>query len=56
MMTLLARDGRWSKALAQYEDCRQLLERELGVEPSARTQALQAAILAGEVEEAGGDL
>jgi predicted ATPase/DNA-binding SARP family transcriptional activator len=40
LMTLLARSGQQSAALAQYETCRQILAEELGVEPLPETQAL----------------
>ncbi len=40
LMTLLARSGQHSAALAQYETCRQILAEELGVEPLPETQAL----------------
>jgi len=40
LMTLLARSGQHSAALAQYETCRRVLAEELGVEPLAETQAL----------------
>jgi DNA-binding SARP family transcriptional activator/predicted ATPase len=40
MMLLLARGGRREAALAQYETCRQVLAKELGVEPMAETTAL----------------
>src|SRR5262245_38172500 len=40
MMTLLAKSGQRSAALAQYENCRRILAEELGVEPDAATQAL----------------
>jgi predicted ATPase/DNA-binding SARP family transcriptional activator len=40
LMTLLARSGQPSAALAQYEACRQILAEELGVEPLPETQAL----------------
>jgi len=40
LMLALARSGRRSAALAQYETCRRLLEQELGVEPAAETTAL----------------
>ena len=39
-MTLLARSGQRSAALAQYELCRQVLAQELGVEPMPETTAL----------------
>jgi predicted ATPase/DNA-binding SARP family transcriptional activator len=40
LMTLLARSGQHSAALAQYETCRRVLAEELGVEPMPETQAL----------------
>ena len=40
LMLLLARQGHYSAALAQYEQCRQILADELGVEPVAETTAL----------------
>jgi predicted ATPase/DNA-binding SARP family transcriptional activator len=40
LMTLLARSGKQSAALAQYETCRRILAEELGVEPMPETQAL----------------
>ncbi len=40
LMILLAKSGQRSAALAQYDACRRLLAEELGVEPSAETQAL----------------
>jgi len=40
LMTLLARSGQQTAALAQYETCRQILAEELGVEPLPETQAL----------------
>jgi len=40
LMTLLARIGQPSAALAQFETCRQILAEELGVEPLPETQAL----------------
>jgi predicted ATPase/DNA-binding SARP family transcriptional activator len=40
LMTLLARSGQQSAALAQYETCRRILAEELGVEPMPETQAL----------------
>ncbi len=40
LMTLLARSGQRSTALAQYETCRRILAEELGVEPLPETQAL----------------
>jgi predicted ATPase/DNA-binding SARP family transcriptional activator len=55
LMRLLALSGRRSEALAQYGRCRQLLEDELGVEPSPETQALHQAILTGELTPAPED-
>ena len=40
MMSLLARSGQRSAALAQYETCRRILATELGVEPMPETTAL----------------
>ncbi|RLC75358.1 MAG: SARP family transcriptional regulator, partial [Chloroflexi bacterium] len=45
-MLLLARSGQHSAALAQYEICCRILAKELGVEPSAETQALYRRIKA----------
>lgn len=46
LMTILARSGRRSEALVEFERCRQLLWDELGVEPAAETMALVADIRA----------
>ena len=46
LMLLDARLGRWSAALAQYEACRRVLEKELGVQPSLQTSALYERIRA----------
>ncbi len=40
MMTLLARSGQRSAALAHYARCKQVLAQELGAEPAAETKAL----------------
>ncbi len=40
LMRLKARTGQRSAAMAQYEVCRQVLEKELGVEPAVETTAL----------------
>jgi predicted ATPase/DNA-binding SARP family transcriptional activator len=40
LMLLQARTGQFSAALAQYETCKRILEKELGVEPSLETTAL----------------
>lgn len=45
LMRLYALSGRRSRALAQYEECRNLLFAELGVEPLAETTALYQTIL-----------
>ncbi len=45
-MRLLTRCGQWTAALAQYETCRQILDEELGVEPSERTRTLYERIRA----------
>ena len=50
LMELLARTGQRSAALAQYELCRRLLDEELGVPPSTKTDALRAQIAAGALE------
>lgn len=48
LMRMLALSGRTSEALLQYENCRQVLQKELGVEPSEETQALYESLLKGE--------
>lgn len=47
LMRVLARRGQPDAALAQYETCRRLLVRELGVEPSPETRALYERIKSG---------
>lgn len=47
LMRLLARDGRLSAALEQYELCRRDLAEELGVEPQPETTALYERLRAG---------
>ena len=44
----LAQRGERSAALAQYESCRDLLERELGVTPAQETEALAARVRAAD--------
>ncbi len=44
LIRLFAQDGQRSKALAQYETCRQILLEELNVAPSPATESLIAAI------------
>ena len=39
-MRLLAMEGKWSAAMAQYAACRRYLQEQLGLEPSAETIAL----------------
>ncbi|MCA9935550.1 MAG: AAA family ATPase, partial [Anaerolineales bacterium] len=45
MMAALARQGRRSEALTQYETCRRLLDEELGVAPTAETVTLYTQIV-----------
>ncbi len=45
LMSLYSLSGRRGRALSQYEDLRNLLERELGVEPEEETHALYRSIL-----------
>ncbi len=46
LMLLHARQGRWSAALTQYDTCRKMLEKELGVQPALETSALYERIRA----------
>jgi predicted ATPase len=48
LMRLLDHSGRSSEALIQYENCRQILSKELGVDPSEETQELFSCLLKGE--------
>ena len=50
MMRLLAWDGQIQGAIAQYEQCRQLLADELDLEPSTETIALLQQIQSGTIE------
>lgn len=50
-MLALAKGGRRSEALAQYETCRRRLWEELGVEPSAETRQLYERIRDGAVAQ-----
>jgi TolB-like protein/DNA-binding SARP family transcriptional activator len=52
LMELLARTGRRSDALRQYQSCVDALERELGAEPSSETKSAYAKILGTESTEA----
>ena len=47
LMHLHAEAGSRDKALREYERCREVLERELGVEPSEETERLRRVILEG---------
>lgn len=49
LMRLLASHGRRADAIAQYRTCRQILQDELGVEPTQETEAVLAQIRAGQV-------
>jgi len=40
LMLLQARTGQWTAALSQYETCKKILGKELGVQPSLETTAL----------------
>lgn len=54
MMRLQARQGQRNAALAQYEQCREILAAEMGVHPTAKTQRTAARIrIAGERVFAG---
>ena len=46
IMQLHARRGHFAAALKQYEQCRRLLQRELGVAPEAETEQLKQQLLA----------
>lgn len=45
---LLALDGQRIAAISQYENCKEILHTELGVEPSKETQELYEQIISGE--------
>ena len=49
LMRLLARGGQRGAALAQFEACRHLLQKELGVDPAPETTALYEQIRAGQI-------
>ena len=55
VMRLLARCGRRSEALAQYEACRRVLAQELGVEPGAETTRLYEQIRDGVLASGGAE-
>ena len=48
LMLLLAASGQRAAALTQYELCRQVLAKELGVEPSAETRDIHDLLVKGE--------
>ncbi len=50
LMRAYARLGKREAALAQYQQCREVLQAELGVEPVAETTALASAIEEGRVQ------
>jgi DNA-binding SARP family transcriptional activator len=50
LMRVYARLGRRHQALRQYQLCREVLDRELGIDPSDETEALQHSILEGSDE------
>lgn len=52
-MSALARAGQHSAALAQYQTCRRILEKEFGVAPSAETTALYEQIRDAETRPSG---
>lgn len=49
LMSLLAQDGQLGAALAQYEACKKVLEKELGAVPDAQTTELFEKIKAGKL-------
>lgn len=51
MMRLYLADGQRTRALQQYEMCKHVLSRELGVAPMAETQALHSTILSGAIAQ-----
>lgn len=56
LMQALALNGQREASLAQYENCRQILEKELGVEPTSLTQQLAADIRAEKVQSSPSQL
>ncbi len=53
LMALYERSGRRSSAISQFRQCRDVLQRELGVEPDAETSALYRTIVDQRVLEPG---
>lgn len=52
LMLALAQQGQRTAALAHYQSCRDILQRELGIEPEAETQHLVAIIHTGHLPNA----
>ncbi len=55
-MTLLARSGQRAAALEFYEECRQLLWEELGIEPEEASRNLSAEIKSGRLDMPAGEV
>jgi tetratricopeptide (TPR) repeat protein len=55
LMRLFAQDGRSQQALAQYQQLRDVLRRELAADPDPQTRELYREILAGQHDEGGTD-
>ena len=53
IMRLLALNGQRGAALSQYEACRAVLEKELGVKPGAETEWVVESIREGKLEQIG---
>jgi DNA-binding SARP family transcriptional activator/predicted ATPase len=49
MMELLIRDGQRGAALMQFDSCRRILAKELGVDPAPATRALYEQIIQGKI-------
>jgi len=54
LIRLYAQDGQMSAALRQYQECKRLLNDELGVEPVAETEALMEQIRSNSIAAAPG--
>ncbi|MCS6888440.1 MAG: hypothetical protein NZQ09_09540 [Chloroflexus sp.] len=52
LMLALAQQGQRAAALAQYQSCCDILQREFGIEPEAETQQLAESIRAGQISGA----
>ncbi|GEM_PF-3933606 len=48
VMRLLLHDGRRDEAMRQYRECRDALQRELGLAPASETEALRCSIVTGD--------